>query len=123
MWPTRTWLAAAQNSGYRGALAQALARNVYAEASEPRVAAAQLAAYVRLAVETLDRQPLEDVARGAVRPLQALAHGNALQLGRHAAHFPQPLVGEPRRRHRIPRQLLEEPRQPLRPVDRLDHRS
>ena len=49
------------------ALAQALARNVYAEASEPQVAAARLAAYVRQAVATLDRQPLEDVARGAVR--------------------------------------------------------
>jgi cytochrome b pre-mRNA-processing protein 3 len=58
---------AALGESGEAALAQALARNVYAEASEPQVAAAQLAAYVRLAVETLDRQRLEDVARGAVR--------------------------------------------------------
>ena len=56
-----------------GALAQALARNVYAEASVPQVAAAQLAAYVRQAVESLDRQGIQDLARGAV-------------------HFPEPAV-------------------------------
>ena len=58
---------AALGESGEAALAQALARNVYAEAPEPQVAAVQLAAYVRHAVATLDRQPLEDVARGAVR--------------------------------------------------------
>src|SRR3954469_13300324 len=37
-----------------GALVEALTRNVYAAASEPPVAATQLAAYVRRAAETLD---------------------------------------------------------------------
>jgi cytochrome b pre-mRNA-processing protein 3 len=48
------------------ALAQTLARNVYAKATGPHVAAAQLAAYVRQAVERLDAQPLEELARGTV---------------------------------------------------------
>jgi cytochrome b pre-mRNA-processing protein 3 len=50
-----------------GALAEALARNVYAEAVEPDVAAAQLAAYVRQAATALDAQPLDELARGGVR--------------------------------------------------------
>ena len=58
---------AALGESGEGALAQALARNVYAEAPEPQVAALHLAAYVRHAVATLDQQPLADVARGAVR--------------------------------------------------------
>ena len=58
--------AALRESG-AGALAQALARNVYAEAAEPQAAALHLAAYVRLAVATLEQQPLADVARGVVR--------------------------------------------------------
>jgi len=49
------------------ALAQTLARNVYAEATGSRIAAARLAAYVRQAVERLDAQPLEELARGMVR--------------------------------------------------------
>jgi len=50
-----------------GALADALARNVYAEAVEPEVAAARLAAYVRQAAVALDSQPLKELARGVVR--------------------------------------------------------
>jgi cytochrome b pre-mRNA-processing protein 3 len=50
-----------------GALAEALARNVYAEAVEPDVAAARLAAYVRQAAAALDGQPLDELARGVVR--------------------------------------------------------
>ena len=50
-----------------GALADALARNVYAEAVEPDVAAARLAAYVRQAAVALDSQPLKELARGVVR--------------------------------------------------------
>lgn len=49
-----------------GVLAQALARNVFAEVPDPQVAAAQLAAYVRLVVEVLDGQALEDLACGRV---------------------------------------------------------
>ena len=49
------------------ALAQTLARNVYAEATGSRIAAARLAAYVRQAVERLDAQPLEELGRGMVR--------------------------------------------------------
>ena len=49
-----------------GALAEALARNVYAEAVEPDVAAARLAAYVRQAAAALEAQPLEELARGVV---------------------------------------------------------
>lgn len=49
------------------ALAEALARNVYAKAAEHRVAAARLAAYVRQAVAMLDEQSLDDLARGNVR--------------------------------------------------------
>src|SRR5215212_6394172 len=46
------------------ALAQALIRNVYAGASGQEMAAAELAAYVRQAVEALDAQPLRELARG-----------------------------------------------------------
>ena len=49
------------------ALAQTLARNVYAEATGSQIAAARLAAYVRQAMERLDAQPLEELARGMVR--------------------------------------------------------
>ncbi len=49
------------------ALAEALARNVYAEAVEPDIAAARLAAYVRQAAAALDAQPLDELERGAVR--------------------------------------------------------
>jgi cytochrome b pre-mRNA-processing protein 3 len=49
------------------ALARTLGRNVYAEATGPQVAAAQLAAYVRQAVERLDAHPLVVLARGTVR--------------------------------------------------------
>jgi cytochrome b pre-mRNA-processing protein 3 len=47
-------------------LTQALLRNVYAAAGEPSVAAARLAAYVRQAVEYLDRQPFEEFGQGSV---------------------------------------------------------
>jgi cytochrome b pre-mRNA-processing protein 3 len=50
-----------------GALADALSRNVYAEAAEPHVVAGRLAAYVRQAAATLDGQPLDELARGVVR--------------------------------------------------------
>jgi cytochrome b pre-mRNA-processing protein 3 len=50
-----------------GVLADALARNVYAEAVEPGVASARLAAYVRQAAAALDSQPLDELARGVVR--------------------------------------------------------
>jgi cytochrome b pre-mRNA-processing protein 3 len=50
-----------------GALAEALARNVYAEAVEPDVAALRLAAYVRQAAAALDSQLLDELARGVVR--------------------------------------------------------
>ena len=50
-----------------GALTEALARNLYTEASEPQVAAIELAAYVRQVVETLGAQRLGDLARGTVR--------------------------------------------------------
>jgi cytochrome b pre-mRNA-processing protein 3 len=50
-----------------GALAEALARNVYAEAAEHRLAAAQLAAYVRQAAAMLEAQALDDLVRGDVR--------------------------------------------------------
>ena len=57
-----------------GALADALARNVYAEAVEPNVAAVRLASYVRLTAAALDDQPFDDLARGIVRfPEPALA--------------------------------------------------
>jgi cytochrome b pre-mRNA-processing protein 3 len=58
--------AALAESG-EGALAEALARNVYAEAAEHRLAAAQLAAYVRQAVAMLETQSLDDLARGDAR--------------------------------------------------------
>jgi cytochrome b pre-mRNA-processing protein 3 len=50
-----------------GLLAEALTRNVYAEAAEPQVAAVPLAAYVRQAVEALQGQDLVALARGEVR--------------------------------------------------------
>lgn len=50
-----------------GALAQALARNVYAEMPEPQIAAERLAAYVRQMVDCLDRQSLEELTRGRIR--------------------------------------------------------
>jgi cytochrome b pre-mRNA-processing protein 3 len=46
------------------ALVQALARNVYAGAGEPHIAAIRLAAYVRDVVSTLSKQRHEDMARG-----------------------------------------------------------
>lgn len=49
------------------ALAQTLARNVYTQATGMQVAAAQLAAYVRQAVERLNAQPLAELAQGTVR--------------------------------------------------------
>ena len=58
------------------ALTQALARNVYAEASESQIAAARLAAHVRHVVEGLAAQPLERLARGAMyfpEPIETLA--------------------------------------------------
>jgi cytochrome b pre-mRNA-processing protein 3 len=57
---------AALGANGEGALADALARNVYAEAVEPYVAAARLAAYVRQAAAALDSQPLKELARGMV---------------------------------------------------------
>ena len=59
-----------------GLLAEALTRNVYAEAVEPQVAAAQLAAYVRRVVDALQGQDLAALARGEVRfpePLRIMA--------------------------------------------------
>lgn len=50
-----------------GLLADALARNVYAEAAEPQVATMQLAAYVRRVVDALRAQDLTALARGEVR--------------------------------------------------------
>ena len=49
------------------ALAQALARNVYAGAARQEVAAVQLAAYVRHAAAMLDGQTHGDFARGLMR--------------------------------------------------------
>jgi cytochrome b pre-mRNA-processing protein 3 len=49
-----------------GALAEALARNVFAEAAGHRVAAPQLAAYVRQAAAMLEAQSLDDLASGDV---------------------------------------------------------
>jgi cytochrome b pre-mRNA-processing protein 3 len=50
-----------------GALAEALARNVYAEAVEHRLAATQLAAYVRQAAAMLEAQSFDDLVRADVR--------------------------------------------------------
>jgi cytochrome b pre-mRNA-processing protein 3 len=50
-----------------GLLAEALARNVYAETTEPQVAAMRLAAYVRQVADALQAQELGALARGAVR--------------------------------------------------------
>jgi cytochrome b pre-mRNA-processing protein 3 len=54
----------------KGALAAALARNVYA-ASDPLVAAEALAAYVRRAAQDLAEQPLEALAKGVRFPAPA----------------------------------------------------
>lgn len=58
--------AALDQSG-EDALADALARNVYAGMAECQVAAVQLAAYVRQAAAMLDGQALENLACGQVR--------------------------------------------------------
>jgi cytochrome b pre-mRNA-processing protein 3 len=50
-----------------GLLAEALARNVYAETTAPQVAAMRLAAYVRQVADALQAQDLGALARGAVR--------------------------------------------------------
>lgn len=58
---------AALSAGSDGGLAQALARNVYAELTEPQIAAEWLAVYVRQVVDCLDQQSLEELAHGRVR--------------------------------------------------------
>jgi cytochrome b pre-mRNA-processing protein 3 len=58
---------AALSDGGDGGLTQALARNVYAEAREPQIAAERLAAYVRQVVDCLDEVSLEELAHGRVR--------------------------------------------------------
>jgi cytochrome b pre-mRNA-processing protein 3 len=63
-------------------LADALARNVYAEGAGPHVAAMRLAAYVRRAVDALQGQDLGALARGEVRfpepePLEIAAESNS----------------------------------------------
>jgi cytochrome b pre-mRNA-processing protein 3 len=64
----------ALGAGGDGALADALARNVYAEAVEPKVAAVRLASYVRQAAAALEDQPRDELVRGIVRfPEPALA--------------------------------------------------
>jgi cytochrome b pre-mRNA-processing protein 3 len=50
-----------------GPLTDALTRNVYAEAVEPQVAAAQLAAYVRQVARALEGHDFGALARGEVR--------------------------------------------------------
>ena len=50
-----------------GMLAEALARNVYAERADSHVAATRLAAYVRRMAGVLEGQELVALARGAVR--------------------------------------------------------
>jgi len=60
----RAYEAALAKAGNK-ALVETLARNVYAEAA-PGVAARGLAAYVREAVDNLDREALDDLSRGAV---------------------------------------------------------
>jgi cytochrome b pre-mRNA-processing protein 3 len=47
-------------------LVEALARNVYAEVAETGIAAERLAAYVRQALDHLDRQDFETLSRGVV---------------------------------------------------------
>jgi cytochrome b pre-mRNA-processing protein 3 len=54
-------------AGSEEALAEALARNVYAGVAEPAVAAVPLAAYVRQAADDLAGQPLDLLAGGTVR--------------------------------------------------------
>ena len=59
-------------------LAEALARNVYAEATEPQVAATRLADYVRQVADALQAQDLGALASGEARfpepePLEAAA--------------------------------------------------
>jgi cytochrome b pre-mRNA-processing protein 3 len=63
-------------------LADALARNVYADVTVGQVAAPHLAAYVRQAVAALDSQELAAIARGVLRfpeptPIAAIAELNA----------------------------------------------
>src|SRR5882757_11444707 len=63
-------------------LADALARNVYADVTVGQVAALHLAAYVRRAVAALDSQELAAIARGVLRfpepaPIAAIAELNA----------------------------------------------
>jgi cytochrome b pre-mRNA-processing protein 3 len=53
-------------AGGEGALADALARNVYAGTVEPDVAALRLATYVRQTAIALERQPFDELARGVV---------------------------------------------------------
>jgi cytochrome b pre-mRNA-processing protein 3 len=50
----------------QGSLAEALARNVYADAAEREGARNRLASYVRQAAAMLDAQALDDLARGKV---------------------------------------------------------
>lgn len=50
-----------------GPLADALARNVYADAPQAHVAAVRLVPYVRHVVDTLESQSLGAIARGEVR--------------------------------------------------------
>jgi cytochrome b pre-mRNA-processing protein 3 len=57
---------AALAEGHDGALAAALTRNVYADATSP-VAAAALASYVRAAADTLAREDDAALARGQAR--------------------------------------------------------
>ena len=65
-----------------GLLAEALARNVYAETTEPQVAATRLAAYVRQVADALQTQDLGALACGEVRfpepePLKIAAETNS----------------------------------------------
>jgi cytochrome b pre-mRNA-processing protein 3 len=63
-----------------GLLAEALARNVYAEATEPQVAATRLADYVREMADALQAQDLGALASGKVRfpePLKIAAESNS----------------------------------------------
>ena len=57
----------ALGAGEESALADALARNVYAGTAEPEVAALRLAAYVRQTACALERQPFDELARGVVK--------------------------------------------------------
>ena len=64
------------------ALPDALARNVFAEAAEPAIAAARLAAYVRQAADALDRHDVAAFARGEAvfpepEPVRATAESSS----------------------------------------------